>query len=193
MKKENLTGQLFGRLTVIEPSDPIGKRKRTAWLCNCSCGNNSIILSERLKSGDTRSCGCLNNEKRSQRANDMYSHNIRYTPIEASARRIWQRRYRDGNVTYEHFLKLSQQSCYYCSAKPNNIFNTANEDPKSSKRKKQIGRFCYNGLDRIDNRLPHNIDNIVSCCKYCNYAKRERTMDEFRKWVVLIYNNFGNK
>lgn len=67
MKKEDLTGKMFGRLKVIK-EDP-NRGKRTRWLCQCSCGNPELVsvLSYNLKSGAVKSCGCLvveNNKKR---------------------------------------------------------------------------------------------------------------------------------
>lgn len=52
-----LTGQKFGRLTV-EKFD-CSKNSRTYWLCICECGNLKSVQGKKLKSGHTRSCGCL--------------------------------------------------------------------------------------------------------------------------------------
>ncbi len=54
-KKLNLTGQRFGRLTVIEPAPNMGKR--TAWRCRCDCGRETVVTTGRLRSGKTASCG----------------------------------------------------------------------------------------------------------------------------------------
>lgn len=65
MRFQDLTGQRFGRLTVLERavrgSTP-GKKHRTYWLCECDCGNVSVVLAEGLKSGNTTSCGCYHRE-----------------------------------------------------------------------------------------------------------------------------------
>ena len=53
---ENLVGQVFGRLKVIERV--ANKGKHTAWRCACECGNVIETLSQRLKNGESRSCGC---------------------------------------------------------------------------------------------------------------------------------------
>lgn len=187
MKKEDLLGQVFGRLTVIGSAEPVGKRKRSAWLCRCECGVEKVVKSEELKNGDTKSCGCLNNEKRSERAHLLYAPNIKYSPIEASARHVWNHRYRDGDLSFEDFHRLSQMPCYYCGADPNNIQNAAMSVKHSSAFAKENGDFLYNGLDRIDSDKQHTLENVVPCCKWCNYAKRERTVEEFRKWVEQIY------
>jgi hypothetical protein len=52
----NLTGQRFGRLRVLGPVRQVGGR---TWLCECKCGKRSILLTHNLRSGNTKSCGCL--------------------------------------------------------------------------------------------------------------------------------------
>ena len=58
----DLTGKVFGKLTVIEPCGNIGKHK--AWLCKCECGNKKVIRSDHLVYGQTQSCGCYENSSR---------------------------------------------------------------------------------------------------------------------------------
>ena len=57
----DLTGQVFGRLTALEP---VGKNKRGnyLWKCRCACGNFCVVSSYLLRNGKTRSCGCLHDE-----------------------------------------------------------------------------------------------------------------------------------
>jgi hypothetical protein len=59
----DLTGQKFFRLTVIEHAGR-NKHKRSLWNCLCYCGATKVIDGTKLKSGNTRSCGCLNMETR---------------------------------------------------------------------------------------------------------------------------------
>lgn len=58
---QDLTGQKFGRLTVIKP---IGKNSwgNVVWLCKCDCGQDHIVCASKLKDGHSRSCGCLARE-----------------------------------------------------------------------------------------------------------------------------------
>lgn len=62
----NITGQKFGRLTAIKPC---GKTSggNVLWLCECDCGNKTTAPTQHLKSGNTKSCGCLNSELASKR------------------------------------------------------------------------------------------------------------------------------
>lgn len=59
---EDLTNKRFGELVVIKRDKDIIEKNgnhRTAWLCQCNCGNQKIVDSHKLKSGNTSSCGCL--------------------------------------------------------------------------------------------------------------------------------------
>lgn len=58
----DLTGQKFGRLTVIGRAEKKGKTRQARWLCKCECGNTIEAFSDNLRSGHTKSCGCLNAE-----------------------------------------------------------------------------------------------------------------------------------
>lgn len=78
-KTENIIGKKFGRLVVIQN---VGKNKRNhnLYLCKCDCGNEKIICSGSIKSGNTKSCGCLtkeiasqNNRKHGKRNTKLYS------------------------------------------------------------------------------------------------------------------------
>ena len=57
-KKIDLTGQQYGHLTVLGPSDNIGTR--TAWRSRCDCGREIMVKTYHLRSGHTKSCGCQN-------------------------------------------------------------------------------------------------------------------------------------
>lgn len=56
-KFKDLTGQRFRKLVVLEY---LGSSR---WLCQCDCGNTTIVTTSHLKSGHTRSCGCFRYDK----------------------------------------------------------------------------------------------------------------------------------
>ncbi len=63
----DLTGQRFGRLVVIERAEN-GKRGKARWLCQCDCGNTCIVDGNHLRSGKTKSCGCVSREATGKRS-----------------------------------------------------------------------------------------------------------------------------
>jgi len=61
----DLTGQRFGRLVVKSYSHKYDRY--SYWLCVCDCGKTAVVRGANLKSGKTRSCGCLHDELSAQR------------------------------------------------------------------------------------------------------------------------------
>jgi hypothetical protein len=57
MKLVDRTGQVFGRLTVTEQAGR-DKLKKVLWRCRCECGNETVVVSGSLVTGNTTSCGC---------------------------------------------------------------------------------------------------------------------------------------
>lgn len=50
------TGKRYGRLLVLERAGT--KNGCATWLCQCDCGNKTIVYGSTLRSGETTSCGC---------------------------------------------------------------------------------------------------------------------------------------
>lgn len=63
--RAELTGQRFGRLTVVRYADST-KRGKARWLCCCDCGGTASVLTTNLLRGSTQSCGCLQREAASK-------------------------------------------------------------------------------------------------------------------------------
>lgn len=60
-KCNNLTGRVFGMLTVLEIIQT--ETRKTYWLCQCECGNTVKARSDSLLSGETTSCKCKRNAR----------------------------------------------------------------------------------------------------------------------------------
>ena len=76
---KDLTNKRFGKLLVLHYN---GKAK---WLCQCDCGNQTIVRSDYLKSGHTQSCGCIHKKYggkvRTDRLYRLYRSIIQRTTI----------------------------------------------------------------------------------------------------------------
>lgn len=71
-------GQKYGRLTVLY-RDLHKTGEKVYWVCQCECGNTVSVPTKNLKNQSTKSCGCLNNEVRSQRIkewNEQHSKDL---------------------------------------------------------------------------------------------------------------------
>lgn len=77
----DLTGQTFGRLTVLErdTTKPMGKTHFAYWKCKCQCGNIVSVRTDHLRNGTTSSCGCLNSAGEELITSLLQTHNIQYT------------------------------------------------------------------------------------------------------------------
>ena len=76
----DLTGQKFGRLTVIKRGENYvsssGKTVKIQWLCNCDCGTeNILVVGSQLKNGRTKSCGCISRELLISKNKDRRKYN----------------------------------------------------------------------------------------------------------------------
>lgn len=88
----DLTGKVFGRLTVIK-REPPGEHGHAKWKCQCRCGNVPIKTGTDLFHGHTQSCGCLKRETSALNLptpekcrQNSTTHGMSKTPIW----RIWQ-------------------------------------------------------------------------------------------------------
>lgn len=76
----DLTGQKFGRLTVIRVAGRVPRKHGSRikqviqWECLCECGNTAFLVSEVLVNGNTQSCGCLLKEHQRPGLGPLYRH-----------------------------------------------------------------------------------------------------------------------
>lgn len=61
-KRIEMTGKRFGRLKVLSETGS-DKWNTVCWLCLCACGQKVIVTGTHLRSGNTKSCGCLQKER----------------------------------------------------------------------------------------------------------------------------------
>ena len=65
----DLTGQKFGRLTVLyrdTETEKLRKDRHAMWKCQCDCGNYTTVIGKDLRAGKSQSCGCLQKERTSK-------------------------------------------------------------------------------------------------------------------------------
>lgn len=82
MKYKDEVGKKYGRLTVIERAGS-NASGYALWKCKCDCGNECIARGDCLRSGQTKSCGCL----RKEAINIVAHHGYRRTHIDETGNR----------------------------------------------------------------------------------------------------------
>ena len=112
----DLTGKRFGKLTVISKNAvrrTKGGQRITTWLCQCDCGNTTIVDGQKLRRGHTTSCGC-NVHENSSKKKDIVGQKfgrltvVSYVPIyeREKKERQWLCRCECGNYIQANGTKL---------------------------------------------------------------------------------------
>ena len=81
----DLTGQQFGRLTALYPTERRDSKGSVYWHCVCTCGNEKEVTESGLVFGNYRSCGCLKQENQKNISKKL--HRVDGTCIEILERR----------------------------------------------------------------------------------------------------------
>ena len=99
----DLTGQKFTRLTVISRAEN-NKNGQARWLCKCDCGNETIVKSDDLKRGKTKSCGCLRVEvSRNRMKVSSVKHNKTKHPLYSVWTNMKSRCYTPTDNEYKNY------------------------------------------------------------------------------------------
>ncbi len=169
----NEIGNQYGRLIVFEKAGKY-KDRHIQWKCLCSCGNTTIVVGNSLRSGNTKSCGCLLQEmyeKRKLPKGEAAMHNL-FNVYKARAKQrnlIW-------DLTEEQFKELTSSLCHYCGVLPKQKTHVLTSN----------GEYTYNGIDRIDNKQGYILENVVPCCGICNRMKMTLSEKEFLNHITEI-------
>lgn len=94
---KDLSGRVYGRLTVVRFAGHKGKPQRTAWLCKCECGNEVVVRGTSLARRLTVSCGCRH------RQGTMQTHGMSKTPEYGVWKSMIHRCYRKSATGYEYY------------------------------------------------------------------------------------------
>jgi DNA-directed RNA polymerase subunit M/transcription elongation factor TFIIS len=81
------------------------------------------------------------------------------------------------SLGFNDFESIVTAPCAFCGSPPSVV-----KQPHPSVN----GHVIVNGIDRLDSKIGYVLSNCVSCCKACNYAKQQMTVDEFASWVRRI-------
>ena len=148
--------QQINNLTVIKYDANI-----KAWHCLCTCGRIRYIRSKDLYNKKITKCKC--EESKNLLPNDMGAKRRIYNQYELKAKS----RSLIFELTFEQFCDLITQNCFYCG------------EEHSNKMIRRNRSFSYNGIDRIDNNIGYTKTNSITCCKYCNSSKLDKSIEDF--------------
>ena len=166
-----LTGLTFGRLTVVS-LNPEYKKRKVSWVCKCSCGNTSIVGTQSLTTGKTKSCGCLMEEvsrKTTTLRNAQYRSLHKLNEPTASLKlRLRHRKLRNK------ILERDNTACVLCGSIENLQVH-------------HIVPLCI--------ALVNNTNNLVTLCRKCHFNKAHiptntsQVNEEVQQQLKIYINN----
>lgn len=174
MPKVDLTNQQFGNLKIIS-----WDKDKQKWTCSCACNRQTYVTTTQLTRKDgknTQACKMCRGDKSRQRAIARTGYNGSVNKLIYIYRTGAKTRGLEFSLSVDFFVELIQKPCNYCGRLPNQQITNG----------KYNFEMLYNGLDRLDNAVGYIADNVVSCCKICNFAKRSMSYEEFMSWIYDI-------
>lgn len=168
----NLEGKRYGHLTVVKYIGFLQKENYRAsmYLVRCDCGKEIEMRTQAFHTGINTTCGCRSWGRRDR---GDTSFELCYNEYKKRSKKLG----RCFEITKEDFRILTKQNCYYCGTEPQGEFNANSCAVKTLKC--PYPTYIYNGLDRIDSSKGYTLDNVVSCCKTCNWMKSDMSQQEF--------------
>lgn len=189
---KDITGQKFGKLTVLKTSHK-DSRGEWHWLCRCDCGNLKTVSGNKLRSGNTISCGCVQRGLRSSGVLRR-SHGMTNSRLYVAWRNM---KSRCGNPKNIEFNSYGGRGISICEAWKNS-FEAFSDWALSHGYAENLT------LDRIDvngNYCPENCQWITDKEQRLNTRRSHsvtafgvtKTIKEWSDWSGLGYDTIRNR
>lgn len=159
MKRIDVSGNRFGRLTAISY---VGESR---WKCLCDCETVKVVHLQKLKSGWTKSCGCIQKEKARER---QFKHGMTKTSIYRVYRGMIRRCYDENNPAFEQYGGRGIRVCDEWLDDFSSFYNDMGDRPDNM------------SLDRKDNNGHYSPQN-------CRWATRTQQNNNTRANVSYEY------
>lgn len=159
----------------------IKQQLRYYFVCVCKCGNEFVCRTGCILQGITKSCGCMKGE--------LLAKKLMLPREEIALRKIYdgykygaKKRKLQFLLSFEEFKTIISKSCFYCDALPSTS-NITLHGIKNTNYLPHVQSVVRNGIDRLNNEAGYVADNCVPCCKMCNGAKSDHSLEEFQAWI----------
>ncbi len=180
-KFNDLTGQTFTYLKVLNKDEQRSNDGQSFWICKCKCGIVKSVSAKKLKIGDAKSCGCLRMIKIGCGKNNISWRGYEDIPksIFTQIKNNAQIRHIPFDLTIEQMWNLFVRQGKKCIYSGQSLtFNT------SSTRRDGTA-----SLDRIDSSKGYVEKNVQWIHKEINYMKMDLSEDKFLNWIELIHQH----
>lgn len=194
----DLTGQKFGKLTIIKylQMNERGENKQNIWRCQCECGNIIDASSNHLTTSHTTSCGCVQRERSAQIARETKSMTNKYEFCD------------DYVIGYTNSGQqfLFDKEDYdivkqYCWRQTNNGYIVASDKPNGKKIIYWLHRLVMNASDEIiidhirgeKSRYDNRKSNLRSATKSQNCMNRKKPSNNTSSVTGVRWHKASNK
>jgi len=180
--KKELTGQRFGKLMVVGPSELRSKSGSIQWECQCDCGTKKLYSSYQLLRRSVVSCGCWRKER-------LTTHGKKHTRIYG----IWgNMKNRCCNKNNPQYKDYGGRKIYVCGEWQNS-FETFYD---WSMENGYADNLC---IDRIDNNDSYSPDNCRWTNNYVQANNKRNTVfvtingetHSLHEWCIIKNKNYG--
>jgi hypothetical protein len=168
----------FGNLEVMER---VCVKTDTKVECSCICGTIFMCPVSSLWNGRRTSCGL-----RRCRANVLEGRKLSVSRLLKVYRADAAKRQLVFDLEPDMFASLILMDCFYCGREPQSNYTVLRKQADSFELR-------HNGIDRFDNSQGYVSSNCVACCSQCNFAKHNRTAEDFIRMCQLVAANHRQK
>lgn len=172
MNIEELINKKYGRLVIISYDTKKGNKHYVN--CKCDCGNTKSIRFSRLKSGETKSCGCirLENLEKLRHLNNLNRHGKSKDKLYSVYSSI---KYRCYNVNANNYKHYGGKGVKVCDEWLNDFMKFYNWSHNNGYREGL-------SIDRIDVNGDYEPSN-------CRWADSTTQSNNKCNTIYLTYNN----
>lgn len=191
-KLKDITGHKFNRLTVVSRAEN-SKNGKAMWLCKCDCGNTLIVWGSNLRNGHTKSCGCLQKEKTTNR---NLVHGKACTNIHSTWKSMTQRCCNPNATSFKYYGARGISVCEEWKRDFQAFYDYVSQLP-------HFGEEGYS-IDRINNNGNYEPGNVKwstrkeqssnrRSCKYVYYEGEILTVAELSEKIGVSAKTLYSK
>lgn len=158
--------------------------KNKVYICLCKCGKEKVFWKKSAIERQ-KSCGCLIDDAglTGKQRRSMLTRMQGYKNGAKKRGFSWE-------LTYKQFVSFATKPCFYCGTEPKK-WDCMTNSPSLKKDSPNVNPSDYiiefTGVDRINSKEGYTIDNVVPCCVFCNRAKSDLSLDDFKLKLEKTY------
>jgi 5-methylcytosine-specific restriction endonuclease McrA len=202
-RTRDYTGETHNDFLFIEATAERTKGRTVIWKVKCTrCDTICTTNIHSINHSNANACGCraryedtdpvliyednfVTVHRTSTKVETSVDPMVSWNMLKDRIRRGGKIRGIGFELTKEDVKFLGTKDCHYCGAPPSNLYR---KNHKGGRRNHVVR---YSGIDRVDSSKGYALDNVVPCCKHCNWAKGSRTQEEFLGWIRSVYETTG--